>query len=124
MAEKLEVYKCAACGNVVEVLTGGVGELVCCGRPMEHRTAQRADQGKEKHVPVVEKANGGIRVRIGSVPHPMEDGHHIEWIEIVTNGKAYRQFLTPGDAPEAAFDISADKLTVREHCNLHGMWEA
>jgi len=124
MAEKLQVYKCAGCGNIVEILTGGDGALGCCSQPMENLAAKTADQGKEKHVPVVEKANGGIRVKIGSVPHPMEDKHHIEWIEIITDGKAYRQFLKPGEAPEAVFNVTADRLTVREHCNLHGMWEA
>jgi superoxide reductase len=124
MAEKLQVYKCAACGNIVEVLTAGAGNLVCCGQPMQHLAAKTADQGKEKHVPVIEKLNGGIKVRIGSVPHPMEEKHYIEWIEIITDGKAYRQFLSPGQTPEAVFNVAADNVRVREHCNLHGLWEA
>jgi len=124
MAKRLEVYKCLICGNIVEVLHGGAGELVCCGQPMENLVAKTADEGREKHVPVIEKLDGGIKVRIGSVPHPMEEKHHIEWIEVIADGKAYRQFLNPGDAPEAVFNISADKVTVREHCNVHGLWEA
>ena len=124
MAQKLQVYKCAACGNIVEVLTAGDGKLVCCGQPMENLTAKTSDQGQEKHVPVIEKHDGGIRVKIGSVPHPMEEKHRIEWIEILTDGKAYRQFLKPCDAPEAVFAVSAENVTAREHCNLHGMWEA
>lgn len=123
MAERLQVYKCSLCGNIVEVLTGGDGELICCGQPMEKLQAKSADQGKEKHVPVIEKVNGGIKVTIGSVPHPMEDEHYIEWIEVVTDGKAYRQFLQPGQAPEAIFNISAASVTAREHCNKHGLWE-
>ena len=123
MAERLQVYKCATCGNIVAVLTGGAGSLICCGKPMENLTAKTADQGKEKHLPVVEEFNGGVKVTIGSVPHPMEEKHYIEWIEIITDGKAYRQFLKPGQAPEAVFNVAAGSVKVREHCNMHGMWE-
>jgi superoxide reductase len=124
MAQRLEVYKCAECGNIVEVLTAGGGELVCCGQPMQHLAAKMADQGKEKHVPVIEKLDGGVKVRIGSIPHPMEEKHYIEWIEIITDGKAYRQFLSPGQTPEAVFNVNAGNVTAREHCNIHGLWEA
>lgn len=124
MVERLQVYKCSTCGNIVEVLTGGDGDLICCGAPMASLTAKTADQGREKHLPVIEKVNGGIKVRIGSIPHPMEEKHYIEWIEIVSDGKAYRQFLKPGQAPEAVFNIAPDNVRAREHCNLHGMWEA
>jgi superoxide reductase len=123
MAKKLEVYKCSICGNIVEVLHGGAGELVCCGKPMERLTAKTADVGKEKHVPVIEKIEGGVKVRVGSVPHPMETEHYIEWIEIIADGKAYRQFLKPGDSPEAEFAVEAAKILAREFCNKHGMWE-
>jgi superoxide reductase len=124
MTEKLQVYKCAACGHVVEVLTAGDGPLACCGKPMEHLAAKTADQGKEKHVPVIEKFNGGLKVKIGSIPHPMEEKHFIQWIEIVTDGKVYRQSLQPGQAPEAVFPLPAENVVAREHCNLHGVWEA
>ncbi|OHB59561.1 MAG: desulfoferrodoxin [Planctomycetes bacterium RBG_13_44_8b] len=124
MAKKLEVYKCSICGNIVEVLHGGDGELVCCGQPMENLIAKTADQGKEKHVPVIEKLDGSIKVKIGSIPHPMEEKHYIEWIEVIADGKAYRQFLNPGEKPEAVFTITAKKITAREHCNVHGLWEA
>lgn len=123
MAKKLEIYKCTLCGNIVEVLHGGKGELVCCGQPMENLTAKTADDGREKHVPVIEKTEGCIKVKVGSIPHPMEEKHHIEWIEILADGKAYRQFLSPGDAPEAIFNIEADSVTARENCNIHGLWE-
>ena len=123
MAEKLEVYKCAVCGNIVEVLHGGAGELVCCGQPMDKLVAKTADEGKEKHVPVIEKIDGGIKVKVGSVAHPMEEKHYIEWVEILADGKAYRQFFNPGDAPEAEFAVEATEITAREHCNLHGLWE-
>lgn len=124
MAEKLQIYKCAVCGNIVEVLHGGVGELVCCGEPMKELVAKTADEGKEKHVPVIEKLDGGYRVKIGSVPHPMEEKHHIEWIELLADGKAYRQFLNPGDVPEALFNVTAENVAAREHCNVHGLWKA
>jgi superoxide reductase len=124
MAEKLQVYKCEACGNIVEVLHGGAGELVCCGQPMVLLTENTVDAAKEKHVPVIEKVAEGIKVKVGEVAHPMEDKHFIEWIEIIADGKAYRQFLNPGDAPEAIFNINADQVTAREFCNLHGLWKA
>ena len=124
MAEKLEVYKCEACGNIVEVLHGGGGELVCCGEPMKLMVENTVDAAKEKHVPVVEKMAGGIKVKVGSVAHPMEAKHYIEWIEVIADGKAYRQFLNPSDVPEARFNVDANKVTAREYCNLHGLWKA
>jgi superoxide reductase len=122
MAKKLEIYKCMVCGNIVEVLHGGDGELVCCGQPMENLAEKTADQGKEKHVPVIEKISGGYKVKVGSIPHPMEEKHYIEWIEILADGVAYRKFLNPGDAPEAVFNLKANTATAREHCNIHGLW--
>lgn len=124
MAERLEVYKCDACGNIVEVLHGGAGELVCCGQPMKLMKENTVDAAKEKHVPVVEKAASGVKIKVGSVPHPMEEKHFIEWVEIIADGKAYRQFLKPGGAPEATFAVEAKKVTAREYCNLHGLWKA
>lgn len=123
MAKEMEVYKCMVCGNIVEVLHGGAGELVCCGKPMKNLVEKTADEGKEKHVPVIEKVDGSIKVKVGSMPHPMEEKHHIEWIEILADGKAYRQFLNPGDAPEAIVNIEAATVTAREHCNIHGLWK-
>jgi superoxide reductase len=123
MAEKLQVYKCDVCGNIVEVVHGGKGELVCCGQAMKLMTENTVDAAKEKHVPVIEKIEGGVKVKVGEVAHPMEEKHYIEWIEIIAGGKAYRQFLNPGDAPEAVFMIEADDITARELCNLHGLWK-
>ena len=124
MAQRLEVYKCNICGNIVEVLEAGGGELVCCGKPMEQLVENTVDAAKEKHVPVVQKVDGGIKVKVGSVAHPMEDKHYIQWIEVIADGKAYRQFLNPGDAPEATFNIDASDVTAREYCNLHGLWKS
>ncbi len=124
MAEKLQVYKCEACGNIVEVLHGGGGELVCCGEPMKLMVENTVDAAKEKHVPVIEKVDGGVKVKVGSVAHPMEESHYIEWVEIIADGEAYRQFLNPGEAPEATFCIKAEQITAREYCNLHGLWKA
>lgn len=123
MPEKLEIYKCELCGNIVEVVHAGGGELVCCGQPMKLYEANTVDAAKEKHVPVVEKAAGAFHVKVGAVPHPMEEKHYIEWVEAIAGGKAYRQFLSPGEAPEAAFDIDADQITARAYCNLHGLWK-
>ena len=122
--KKLEVYKCLVCGNMVEVIHQGEGELVCCGQAMKLLTENSVDAAKEKHVPVVEKIDGGYKVTVGSVPHPMEEKHSIEWIELVADGKAYRQFLNPGDAPEATFAVDAQDVVAREHCNLHGLWKS
>ena len=124
MTERLQIYKCEICGNIVEMLHEGAGELVCCGQAMKYFAENTVDAAKEKHVPVIEKADGGLSVKGGSVAHPMEEKHYIEWIEIVADDKAYRQFLKPGSAPEASFDIKADKVVAREYCNLHGLWKA
>lgn len=124
MAERYEVYKCEACGNIIEVLHGGGGELVCCGEAMKLMVENTVDAAKEKHVPVIEKVPGGVKVRVGSVAHPMEAKHYIEWIEIIADGKILRQYLAPGAAPEATFTIEATDITAREYCNLHGLWKA
>jgi superoxide reductase len=122
--EKLQIYKCEICGNIVEMLHGGAGELVCCGQAMKLFTENTVDAAKEKHVPVIETSGGKVNVKVGSVPHPMEEKHYIEWVELVIDGKAYRQFLKPGEAPEATFNSDADKVVAREYCNLHGLWKA
>lgn len=122
--QKNNVYKCNVCGNIVEVTHVGGGTLVCCGQPMELLTEKTADQGMEKHVPVVEKIDGGYKVKVGSVPHPMEEGHYIEWIELMADGKIYREYLKSGQAPEAVFPVEAENVVAREYCNLHGLWRA
>lgn len=124
MAEMNGIYKCEVCGNIVAVLHAGEGELVCCGKPMNLMTENTVDAAKEKHVPVIEKTADGYKVKVGSVAHPMEDKHYIEWIELVADGKSYRAFLKPGMAPEAEFCVKAEKVTAREYCNLHGLWKA
>lgn len=124
MTERLQIYKCESCGNMVEVLHNGAGELVCCGQPMKRYEENTVEASREKHIPVIEKIDGGFKVKVGSVPHPMEEKHYIEWIEIIADGKAYRQFLKPGDAPEAVFMINASAITAREYCNLHGLWKS
>lgn len=123
MAERLQVYKCELCGNIVEVLNGGKGELVCCGQPMKLLVENTVDAAKEKHVPVIEKIEGGYKVKVGSVAHPMEEKHYIQWIELVADGRSYIQFLKPGEAPEAVFKVDAVDVYAREYCNLHGLWK-
>jgi len=108
----------------IEVLHGGKGELVCCGKPMVLLKENTVDAAKEKHVPVVEKTAGGFKVKVGSVAHPMEEKHFIEWIEIMADGTLYRKYLSPGNAPEAVFSIDAAKVSARELCNIHGLWKA
>ena len=119
-----QVYKCNVCGNIVEVIHAGGGELVCCGEPMNLLAEKQTDTGQEKHVPVIENATGGLKVKVGSVPHPMEKEHYIEWVEVITDGKGCRKFLKPGDKPEADFEIKGGDVTAREYCNVHGLWKA
>lgn len=123
MTTRNEVYKCDVCGNIVEVLHSGAGTLVCCGQPMKLMKENTTDGAKEKHVPVVEKVVGGVKVKVGSVAHPMEEKHYIEWIEIIADGKAYRQYLAPGQVPEAIFPVEVADIVAREYCNLHSLWK-
>jgi len=124
MTEQRQIYKCNVCGNIVEVLHAGAGQLVCCGQPMQLLEENTVDAAQEKHNPVIEKTENGVRVEVGEVPHPMEEDHYIEWIEIIADGRSYRKFLKPGDAPETEFDIAAEEITAREYCNLHGLWSS
>lgn len=124
MPKLLEVYKCELCGNMVEVIHGGGAVLNCCGQAMKQQIENTVDAAKEKHVPVIEKVDGGYKVTVGSVLHPMEEKHYIEWIELLADGKAYRQFLSPGATPEAFFPVTASSVTAREFCNLHGLWSS
>ncbi len=119
-----QIYRCNVCGNIVEVIHPSTGELVCCNQSMEFLKENSVDAATEKHVPVIEKTESGVRVKIGEVPHPMEEAHFIEWIEILADGQSYKKFLQPGDAPEAEFTIQAENITAREYCNLHGLWKA
>ena len=124
MTEKMQIYKCEICGNIVEMVHGGKGELVCCGKPMALYKENSTDAAQEKHVPVVEKTGNGYKVTVGSVAHPMEEDHYIEWIELIAGDFSSRQFLKPGDAPEAVFCIDSDDVVVREYCNIHGLWRS
>ena len=124
MPERNEVYRCEVCGSIVGALHSSKGKLVCCGKPMTLMVENTVDAAKEKHVPVIEKQDGGIIVKVGSVAHPMEEKHFIEWVEVIADDKVYRQFLNPGDAPEALFEINADSVIAREYCTLHGLWKS
>lgn len=124
MTKLLQVYKCEVCGNMVEVVHNSGGTLSCCGQPMKNIVENTVDAAKEKHVPVVEKVEGGVLVKVGSVEHPMLDNHYIEWIEVLTENKVYRKHLKPGEKPEALFKLDEEVVAVREYCNLHGLWKA
>ena len=124
MAKTLEIYKCNICGIMTEVLNGGDGQMFCCNEPMMNLTEKTADSTTEKHVPVIEKIDGGYKVTVGSTLHPMEEKHYIQWIELLADGKAYRQFLSPGDEPIAEFTVEADAVSARENCNVHGLWKS
>jgi superoxide reductase len=124
MTQLKQIYRCSVCGNIVEVIHASGGELVCCGKPMELLVEKTQDLGFEKHVPVIERTEQGILVKVGSVPHPMEEAHYIEWIEIITDGKSFRKFLKPGDKSESLFEVSAQEVVAREYCNIHGLWKS
>lgn len=124
MTQLKQIYKCSVCGNIVEVIHPSVGELVCCGKPMNLMKENSIDASLEKHVPIIEVTADGFKVKVGSVPHPMEEKHYIEWIELVVDGLSYRKFLKPGDLPEADFCLQGEKFFAREYCNLHGLWRS
>jgi superoxide reductase len=124
MTEMNQIYKCNVCGNIVEVLHAGAGELVCCGQPMELMKEKSEDEGQEKHVPVIEKTENGVKVKVGSVPHPMEDSHYIELIELIADGTVLRKSLKPGQPAEAEFAVKAESIRARELCNIHGLWKS
>jgi len=131
MTEIKQIYKCNICGNIVEVLHAGVGELVCCGKPMDLLIEKNNDEGLEKHIPVIGKFFDADSdetrnaVVIGEVLHPMEPAHHIEWIEVIYDGSSVKKFLNPSDAPKMLFDfnnIDPEKVKLRAYCNIHGLW--
>jgi len=122
--QRLNVFRCEKCGNIVEVMHVGGGTLVCCGQPMNLLTENTTDAAKEKHVPVIQRTDRGYKVSVGSVPHPMQAEHYIQWIELITDSFVYRKYLSPGAPPEAEFEVRANGVTAREHCNLHGLWKA
>jgi len=126
MTELNAIYKCKTCGQIIEVVHPGARELVCCGAVMEKLIPGISDGAAEKHVPVIEKIDGGYLVKVGSVAHPMVEAHYIEFIELICQkcGKVQRKYLQPGEAPEAKFKSGSDKVMAREYCNLHGVWKA
>ncbi len=127
MTELKQVYKCQVCGNIVEVLHNAGGTLVCCGQEMKLLEEKTQDEGQEKHLPVIKVAKDEVSVKVGSVQHPMDNNHFIEWIELVVNDHACRQKLNPGDKPEAIFKIATKnikKIYAREYCNVHGLWRS
>lgn len=121
---RMQVFKCEVCGNMVESLHGGPGTLTCCNQSMKHFAENTVDAAKEKHVPVVTRVDGGYQVLVGSVSHPMEDKHYIEWVELIAGDEIYRHYFKPGDKPEAFFSVTATDVVAREYCNLHGLWRA
>jgi superoxide reductase len=130
MAKVIQVFKCDSCGSILEALHASGCDPVCCDKPMRLLVENTTDAAREKHVPVLEKKPGGVLVRVGSVAHPMEADHFIEWIELLVPGAegsvaaSYRAFLKPGDKPEAFFPVEAPGAWAREYCNKHGLWKA
>ena len=123
MAKQKQIFKCNVCGHIIEVLHPGVGELVCCNQPMALAIEKTQDEGQEKHQPIIEKTETGVKIKVGSTPHPMTAEHYIEWIEIFVDGHSYKKFLSPGEVPEAEFCLTAEKIEARAYCNVHGLWQ-
>jgi superoxide reductase len=124
MPKRMEIYKCEICGNIVELTHGGAGQLVCCGEPMKHMDEQTAEMSTEKHVPVIEKIEGGYRVTVGSTLHPMIEKHYIEWIELISGDAVYRKYLEPEMDPVAEFSTGElEDVWAREYCNIHHLWK-
>ena len=117
------VYKCEVCGNIVELVHVGGGELVCCGQPMKLQEEKESDEGQEKHLPVIEKIENKVLIKVGEVSHPMEETHYIEWIEVIEDGKIHRQYLKSNDNPKAEFKVKGKNIQVRSYCNIHGLWQ-
>lgn len=123
MTKLNEIYKCGVCGNIIEVVHNSGGQLVCCGQPMNLMVENTVDAAKEKHIPVIEKLQDGVLVKVGEVEHPMLENHYIEWIEVLTENKVYRKYLKPGEKPEAVFKLDEEVIAAREYCSLHGLWK-
>lgn len=130
MAERFEVYKCDICGNIVEVLDGEDGILVCCGDDMKRMASNTVDAAVEKHVPVPHREVNGLKIAVGEVPHPMTEEHFIEWIDIRVGNMVQRKYLKPGEAPTASFTFPENlekgehRPVFRAYCNLHGLWQS
>lgn len=124
MTKNLQVYKCEICGNTVEMVHGAAGEMVCCGKPMTFIEEKTADWKNEKHVPIFADSTTGIKVIVGSTPHPMTEEHYIEWIEVLNGDYVNRKHLKPGDKAEAEFYVPKQSgLVLRSYCNIHGLWK-
>jgi superoxide reductase len=125
MVELNELYKCSVCGNIVELTHVGGGQLVCCGKPMDLLIAKSSEEGTEKHKPVIEKAANEKEtiIKVGSIPHPMEEKHYIEFIEVFVGEKVLRKYLSPGEKPEMML-CDVDVVKARAYCNVHGLWKS
>ncbi len=124
MTEMMQIYRCNICGNMIMVLKAGAGTLVCCGQPMELLKEKTEESGMEKHVPVIERKENVATIKVGSIPHPMEENHYINWIMVTDDNRVYIRFLKPGEKPEAEFKVDGEKIGAREYCNLHGLWKS
>jgi superoxide reductase len=124
MTELKQIYKCNVCGNMVEMVHTGAGELICCGENMERKQEKNEEEGLEKHRPVIERTDSGVIVKVGSVPHPMAPDHYIEWIEVITEHRVYRKNIAINQDPWAEFFLEAEHIKARAYCNIHGLWSS
>ncbi len=121
---RFDIYKCDKYGIIAQIMTTGAGKLVCCETSMDKMIENTTDAAKEKHIPVVEKIGNRLEVKVGSVNHPMNEDHFIQWVEVVGNEESFLKFLSYTDKPEAVFDLECDEFYVRAYCNLHGLWRS
>ncbi|MCX6736662.1 MAG: desulfoferrodoxin [Candidatus Parcubacteria bacterium] len=124
MSEKNQIYQCSVCGQIIEILEPGKGQLVCCGLNMNLLKEKNQDEGMEKHVPVLNRNENGWQIQVGTLPHPMEETHYIKWIELISIDGVYRIYLKPGDMPAGDFQINTENIKVRIYCNVHGLWQS
>ena len=125
MTERLDLYRCEICGNLVQVILAGGGELVCCGQPMELVKGKTQEEMQEKHITVFISENGTDIVQVGTVLHPMNDDHYIMFIETISEDKncVHLQYLHPGQEAKMLLEKKIGKMKAIEFCNLHGLWE-
>ena len=125
MPQRFDIYKCLICGNILEIIHNADGIPLCCAKEMKYMEENTVEASKEKHIPVLAKIDNGYEVKVGEIEHPSEEGHYIEWIELIlSNGQNLKKFINPGEHPAAQFKTDSEAVAVRAYCNLHGLWKA
>lgn len=128
-----EIYHCSICGNIISVFHDGPGVLSCCDQTMSLLKSNTIEASLEKHIPVFQKTKKGFKIQVGSIPHPMEEKHFIEWLEFAIEDKIIRKQFRPGEKAELIIECQNYNLDnckkdnpkwIRAYCNLHGLWKS